>query len=167
MITAAVKEAKHRINIQIKRRLGFTLGRRWVKDVIVAVLTEEDVCEPVEVDCVITDNSVIQKLNRTYRRIDSPTDVLSFSLSYRGTTRGAVVFPAEPAITAHLGCIVISYSRAVEQAHNLGHDVMTEMRLLIVHGTLHLLGYDHENEKDERKMRARERALIKRTVKGK
>lgn len=82
---------------------------------------------------VITGNREIQELNRNYRQIDAPTDVLSFSDGEPDPTNGEL----------YLGDIVISYSRARMQANEEKHPVEDEIRLLVVHGMLHLLGYDH------------------------
>jgi probable rRNA maturation factor len=153
---------RHKINVQIKRGLGFAFSSGWIRATIAAVLGAESICEPFEIDCVITDEATIQALNKTYRRKDSPTDVLSFSLIDHTINGNSIVFPAVPDTTSHLGEIVISYPQAMKQAENLGHDVKQEMRLLLVHGTLHLLGYDHISAGDARKMKARETKAIKR-----
>lgn len=161
-----MEREKYRINIQIKRGLGFAFTRHWIKKVITSVLNAEQVSVPFEIDCVITDNATIHKLNKTYRSMDNPTDVLSFSLLDVGSSR-SVVFPEESGMDLHLGQIVISYEQAQDQARALCHDVEEELRLLLVHGILHLLGYDHEKSTDARKMRAREKAIIKRIIQTK
>jgi probable rRNA maturation factor len=92
-----------------------------------------------ELSILITDDEEICSLNRMYRGIDRPTDVLSFS-----PTEG------EGPVTAPqlLGDVVISWETAQRQASELGHTVLVEIKRLLVHGVLHLLGFDHE-ESDE------------------
>jgi len=96
-----------------------------------------------ELSILITDDEEICSLNRDYRGIDRPTDVLSFS-QIEG--EGPVVLPDL------LGDVVISWETAQRQATELGHEVPTEIKRLLVHGVLHLLGFDHE--KDEEAARA-------------
>lgn len=82
---------------------------------------------------VICDNEYIHSYNLRYRNVDSPTDVLSFPSDEKG----------------ELGDILISYPRAVEQSKEYGHSLSREMGFLLIHGTLHCLGYDHIEKKDE------------------
>jgi probable rRNA maturation factor len=83
--------------------------------------------------CLITTDAELQRLNRTFRRKDYPTDVLSF--------------PAAPLPkTSHLGDLAISWQRAREQAREFGHATETEIRILMLHGALHLAGMDHETD---------------------
>ena len=87
----------------------------------------------------ITDDATIQALNRQYRGIDAATDVLSFENEIDPN------FPSvDPETENYLGDIVISYQVAARQAQHSGHDPMSEVILLVVHGTLHLLGFDHD-----------------------
>jgi probable rRNA maturation factor len=85
--------------------------------------------------CLITDDRELQRLNRQFLRKNFPTDVLSF--------------PAESAESADLGEIAISFERAREQARALGHSVGEEIRILMLHGVLHLTGMDHERDGGE------------------
>ena len=94
---------------------------------------------------VITDDEALRALNRAYLGIDAPTDVLSFG----GESPDFVSAPdAEP----YLGDVVISYPRAQAQAAAAGHAVDDELALLVVHGVLHLLGYDHVRPDDKAAM---------------
>lgn len=99
----------------------------------------------------------MRDLNRRFRRQDSATDVLSFGLA-----DNAGFVAGEGA--RQLGEIVISFPTAKRQAREAGHDVEEELEHLLVHGILHLLGYDHERARDEKVMRAREEALLGRTA---
>ena len=82
---------------------------------------------------MLTDNPHLQELNREYLGMDAPTDVLSFPASETDPETGA----------RYLGDILISIPRAEEQAQSAGHPLEAEVQLLVVHGVLHLLGYDH------------------------
>ncbi len=97
-----------------------------------------------EVELILTDNAQIQLLNKDFRMIDKPTDVLSF--------------PLEDVPFAPLGTIVISVDKVIEKAAELGHLEEEELALLYLHGLLHLLGYDHEQ--DEGEMRRKEAEII-------
>lgn len=99
-----------------------------------------------ELSVLITDDEEVRTLNRQYRSLDRTTDVLSFSqLEGDGAIQGSRV----------LGDIVISWDRAVIQGEEYGHGVHAEMERLLVHGLLHLFGYDHEGD-DESTDRMRE-----------
>ena len=91
----------------------------------------------------IVPDAHIRKLNRTYRRKDKATDVLSFPSDTRGV----------------LGDIVIARGIARRQAREQGHSLETELRVLALHGLLHLIGYDHEHPDDGGKMKRREQQL--------
>jgi len=103
-------------------------------------------CENAVITMILTDNAVIREINRDYRGIDSPTDVISFSNRDNP-------FPAPDGEAEDLGDVYISLERAAEQAPEYGHSEKDEIKRLIVHGILHLLGYDHEtSEEDARVM---------------
>lgn len=91
------------------------------------------------VTIVITDDDQLHQLNRNFLGIDAPTDVLSFPAEEIDPDSGE----------EYLGDILISYPRAVAQADSSNHAVQDELQLLVVHGVLHLLGYDHIEEKKE------------------
>jgi probable rRNA maturation factor len=152
--------AKFNITIQIKSNLNFSFSRRWLREIITVALNLENLDKPVEIDCDITDNDTIRKLNKVYRGIDRPTDVLSFAFT-QSREEDLVYFPEVTGNPQYLGEIIVSYPKAVEQAQHLGHSLEEELRLLLVHGVLHLVGYDHEKDSDARKMRARESIIIK------
>lgn len=126
---------------------------------------EEEGWTAAEVSIVVTSDEEIRALNREYRGIDSPTDVLSFPL-LEPEAPGAVIEPGRAGGIAPagepvaLGDIVISLPRAIEQAREYGHSLERELAFLTVHGTLHLLGYDHVTQELEAAMRAREEAIL-------
>lgn len=124
------------------------------------VLTKENVPQDAEVSVVLADDAVIRELNRQYRAKDAPTDVLSFAM--RESVPEEEVIDGEPGPEQILlGDIVISVERAREQAEEYGHSFEREMGYLAVHGILHLLGYDHENEDDKKIMRRKEEEILK------
>jgi probable rRNA maturation factor len=96
----------------------------------------------------------IQRLNAEHRGKESATDVLSFPL----LSEDFVVPPGEP---LHLGDVVVSYPRAVGQAEEYGHSVEREVAYLVVHGVLHVLGYDHEIEAERAVMRQKEEEALR------
>jgi probable rRNA maturation factor len=98
-----------------------------------------------ELSILLTDDDKIQRLNRLYRNIDRPTDVLSFSQRQEGD-------PGD-ASGALLGDVVISIPTANRQASERGLEVMVEVARLLAHGLLHLLGWDHQTPADDRRMR--------------
>ncbi|HZU07861.1 MAG TPA: rRNA maturation RNase YbeY [Chloroflexota bacterium] len=133
----------------------------WVRRVLAAALAAEGRVHGYAVDVRITDDAGIQALNRAHRGVDAPTDVLSFPL--QPFAQGAPVperFAQPAGMPVHLGDIVLSWPRAVAQAAEYGHPVEREAAYLLVHGLLHLLGYDHEAPADAQVMRAREEAVL-------
>ncbi len=111
--------------------------------------------ENEEVSVTLTDNAYIHSLNKEYRGIDRPTDVLSFALNES----------EEPKIegktgTNTLGDIVISVERAGEQAEEYGHSLRREVAFLTVHGMLHLLGYDHVEDAQREEMEKEQRFVM-------
>lgn len=127
---------------------GKKIGIKSIKEVVKRVLKEEGV-NNVEVSVVLGDDGFVQELNRLWRGVDSPTDVLAFPFKEKGMIKDG----------ACLGEIAISLDTARQQAKTLGHSLEKELEVLLIHGTLHLLGYDHEREKDWLKMQQREKEL--------
>lgn len=116
---------------------------------------EVEIAHP-EVSMTFTDNEGIRELNRLYRGIDKPTDVLSFPM---------FAFDGEETeeFDGALGDIVISLERAKEQAETFGHSFEREVTFLCVHSMLHLLGYDHElGEAEDADMRRRQSEIVAR-----
>ncbi|MBS5519416.1 MAG: rRNA maturation RNase YbeY [Acidaminococcus sp.] len=118
----------------------------------------EGLSPQTEVDITIVDDAAIHELNRTYRGIDRPTDVLSFALD-EGEEEPEV---DDDEIEHLLGDVIISAPTAVRQGEEYGHGLEREMTYLAVHGMLHLLGYDHMEEKDKLIMRKREEEVLRR-----
>lgn len=116
------------------------------------VLRMEDVPEGTELSIALVDEDEIARLNEQYRGVAGPTDVLAFGCDEPSPTTGD-----EP-IT--LGDVVIAPAVAERQASELGHSVEHELDVLLVHGVLHLLGYDHQNKDDAAVMEARQAAIL-------
>lgn len=108
-----------------------------------------------EVGVVFADDAYIRELNRDYRGIDAATDVLSFALD-EGEEPAVQGGPEETL----LGDIVISLETAARQAEEFGHSLEREVAYLTVHGMLHLVGYDHEQEEDKAAMRRQEEHVL-------
>ncbi len=106
-----------------------------------------------ELTLVITDDDEMRQLNRQYRGVDKPTDVLSFG-------ENAFDVQVSPDESAYLGDVIISYPRAQAQAQSAGHTTSDELVLLVVHGVLHLLGHDHATKSEKRKMWAAQGAIV-------
>ncbi|WP_068774381.1 rRNA maturation RNase YbeY [Paenibacillus sp. FJAT-26967] len=132
--------------------------------------------EDGEVALTFVDDESIHELNRTYRGIDRPTDVLSFAMLEKGEDEIAIIYGEEEededvasdsentedeeGFEEPLGDIVISVPRAAAQAEEYGHSVERELGFLFVHGFLHLVGYDHDNEEAEQQMFAKQEQIL-------
>ncbi|MED4754197.1 rRNA maturation RNase YbeY [Brevibacillus choshinensis] len=115
-----------------------------------------------EVVVTIVSNERIHELNRDYRDVDRPTDVLSFAMNEPGEGE-MEIFLDESDLEEFpnmLGDIIISLPKAQEQAEDYGHSLDRELGFLAVHGFLHLLGYDHGSEEEEKEMFSRQEAVL-------
>ncbi len=138
------------IDLVRRRREGARGGRlAGVRRAVLETLRAEGALDR-EVSVVLTDDREIHALNREWRGKDKPTDVLAFALDEAGGPIGS------------LGDVVISVERARAQAKSRRVELDRELELLAVHGTLHLLGYDHAEPAEAREMRARTRAIRRR-----
>jgi probable rRNA maturation factor len=147
------------IEISVEEDFQSLVDEDWVRKIAQQVLRAEGVAPPYEVSIVFTDSETVRRLNQDYRGVDEPTDVLAFYMLPNKTTDDSP-FIMPPDNITHLGEVIISYPQAVEQAKEQGHSVDKELALLVIHGILHLLGYDHEEPEDEAEMRGRERELL-------
>lgn len=119
--------------------------------------TYEEVESESEVSITFVSNEKIKEINKEYRSKDSVTDVISFAMEEMGEGEMALIGVDMPRV---LGDIVISVSRAREQADEYGHSFMRELGFLAVHGFLHLLGYDHVTTEDEKVMFSRQKVIL-------
>ncbi len=117
-----------------------------------------------EVDLTFVDNERIHELNKEYRGIDRPTDVLSFALNESAEDELEIVYEVSEdeaeELPDMLGDIIISVTRAKEQANDYGHSLERELGFLFVHGFLHLLGYDHQDEASEAEMMGKQEQVL-------
>lgn len=144
-------------NEQDKLPVSYNL-KILLRKAIETTLDFEDYHAVCEVSVTFTDNQGIQELNKKFREIDKPTDVLSFPLF---DFEGDCEEPPIDEMISNLGDIVISLERAKEQANEFGHSFEREVAFLTVHSMLHLLGYDHErSDEEDRDMRARQSEIM-------
>lgn len=120
-----------------------------------------------EVALTFVDDENIHELNRTYRGIDRPTDVLSFAMQESLDDELEIVYEVDDdeadqldAMTDVLGDIIISVERAQQQSEDYGHSLNREIGFLFVHGFLHLLGYDHQDKASEAEMMGKQEAAL-------
>jgi len=154
MKEAQSSKRKAQITIQIAHRFRAEVDEGDLRRLAAEVLRQEEVAEQTELSLIVTDDETVRELNRRFRDVDAPTDVLAFGA---GVEEHFVSAPESP---PYLGDVVISYQRALAQAEELGHAVAEELKLLVIHGILHLLGYDHQEEADAQKMREREEGIL-------
>lgn len=132
--------ASYKIHVQQKEKVVHSIAAA-LRTAVTVTLRHEKYKPPVEITLLLTDDEQLQSLNKEYRGINAPTDVLSFEAGEK--------MPGMEEDDPYLGDIVISVPMAERQAKEGGHSLKAELQLLAVHGTLHLLGYDHE-EPDEK-----------------
>lgn len=140
---------------------------QWIVGAIEAALTYTGFSE-AWVDLMIVDDTTMQQLNREYRNIDRTTDVLSFPQLEPEELQEMSRRPADsstPDVPLLLGDVVLCWPRAVAQAREYGHSLQRELAFLAIHGTLHLLGYDHQTTEDEENMQQLTEEII-RTLEG-
>lgn len=130
------------INILISNQYSNEISNQLIEETANFTLQHQGMdIATTDLSIVIEDNVKLQELNSQFRGIDAPTDVLSFSSD-----------EDEPdSESSYIGDIIISFEKAKEQAETAGHPAANEVQLLIIHGVLHLLGFDHytDSEKEE------------------
>lgn len=132
-----------------------------VKDLLQYAAQKLQLRDNTEMSVTITTNPAIKKLNKQYRGVDRATDVLSFAAEESGDETPIVMDPELAAeLPANLGDLFVSIDKVAEQAKFLGHSTDRELGFLVVHGFLHLNGYDHEQPADEQRMFALQRAIL-------
>ena len=156
------------INVLIDSEFEDCLDATELQSTAEQVVTAAEVSSNVELGLFITSQGKIRELNRTYRGIDEPTDVLSFSLlpATREEEGVDTPFVTAPDGVLHLGEVTISYPQAVAQALEHKHSIFREITILIIHGVLHLMGYDHEEPEEACQMSAREAEILSRVEVG-
>ncbi|MFC1928058.1 rRNA maturation RNase YbeY [Chloroflexota bacterium] len=148
------------IDVLIDEGLLECLEASWLQNVAEKVLVAQAVDSKAELGLVIVGQEGIRQLNLTYLGKDEPTDVLAFAMLIEQGGGDIAPFVAPPDGIQHLGEVIISYPQAVIQAEEYRHSVKREIAILIIHGVLHLLGYEHDKPELEREMRAREAEIL-------
>jgi probable rRNA maturation factor len=129
--------------------------------VLQAAADYEDI-EGYQVAVTLVDDARIHELNREYRGVDRPTDVLSFALQEQGEDEPEfdIELESDADFVDSLGDIVISVDTCKRQAQEYGHSIERELAFLAVHGFLHLIGYDHETPEEEQEMFRRQEEIL-------
>ena len=148
------------INILFDEGLEGCLDAAWVEGIVKQALITQGIRGDVEMGLVIASQQRVQELNKTYRGKDKPTDVLSFAMLPEPAAGQEAIFATPPDGITHLGEVIISYPQAVKQAEEHRHSIKREAAILIIHGVLHLLGYDHIEPEPASRMAAREAAIL-------
>jgi probable rRNA maturation factor len=149
--TTSIRKAQiASIHVQLAARYRGKVKPAVVREAAQATLDRQHVNHHVELTIVITGNAQLRSLNRSFRDVDAPTDVLSFATDEQPR-----------ADTIYLGDVIISYPTAREQARAGGHPVQAELQLLVVHGVLHLLGHDHYSPAEKAQMWQAQAAVLR------
>lgn len=130
------------INVDISAGFCSPQEAQRLHEAAEVTLRHESAPEQASLSIVISDNTEVQALNRQFRHVDAPTDVLAFPADFSDPESGH----------PYLGDVIISYPRAEIQASERGHAVEAELQLLAVHGILHLLGHDHAEPQQKKRM---------------
>jgi probable rRNA maturation factor len=132
----------------------------WLEQLVELSLVAGNAGADVELGLFVTDDDTVRSLNREYRGVDEATDVLSFALTEVKVEDGLLAFVMPPDGVLHLGEVVVSYPRAEKQASEHGCELNEELAWLVVHGVLHLVGYDHDEPTRGEEMRAVEKRVL-------
>lgn len=139
-----------------------------IQQCVETALTQQNVAVPCEINVMITNDEGIRAINKAYRDIDKATDVLSFPMFQLtpGTPPEGEAYLDPETQMCPLGDMAISLERAIAQAKEYGHTVKREIGYLTIHSVLHLLGYDHVDEAEEKAAMRKEEELIAAAIKG-
>ncbi len=145
-----------RTDVHIFEEFSESVSPEWIDAVVTSVLSIEPEWSSERVSVVIADDESVADLNHTHRGLDETTDVLSFSNRHSGqyygedderqTTTSDMEFVLPPGHDTGLGEVIVSYPQVSRQARQAGHTVQKELAVMLAHGILHLLGYDHERQ---------------------
>jgi probable rRNA maturation factor len=149
-----------RLVVRVDKDFQGRIDKRWLHRLVKQSVAAHGIDTEVELSLLITDDATVRELNKKYRGKDKSTDVLSFALEADRNSDAAAGFVMPPGEMVHLGEVIVSYPKAAEQAAERKHPVEDELALLVVHGVLHLLGYDHDKPTREREMRSLEQRVL-------
>jgi len=154
------------INVIIDGKFAGCPDTGWFQNIVAKVLDVQNVGPNTELGLLVTGQKKVRELNRTYRGEDRPTDVLAFYMTTAGEQPESepAQFVSPPDGMRHLGEVVISYPQAVIQARERRHSINKELTILIIHGVLHLLGYDHEKPEQKQEMATREQTILNKII---
>ncbi len=148
-------DPKIEVTVQIEPPFEQQVNPVRIEDIVRRTLQAVGIAGPLEVSVVVSDDETLRELNQRFRGIDAPTDVLSFAEEPEKT--GFILPPDTP---RYLGDIVISFPRVIAQAAEHGHSPAEELDLLVVHGCLHLVGYNDETEEGAQRMWAKQEEIL-------
>lgn len=135
--------------------------KQFAKQVVVTCFNEENLNNlNFYLSITLTSNEEIHKLNKQYRNVDKPTDVLSFPMFEKQELDKIIEQQKRSILPEPIGDIVISIKKVEEQAKEYGHSFERELSYMIVHGFYHIMGYDHIEEKDKIIMRPKEEKIL-------
>lgn len=144
----------YQLNVEVDDEVADDVDQPSLVTMIERVLTEDGIEDGASLALVLTDDTLLRELNLRHREVDAPTDVLSFPAS-EGED-----FPTPEGEPSHLGDIVVSVESVGRQAEEAGLAIGEELAHVVLHGLLHILGYDHEESDEEAVMKAREEAVL-------
>jgi probable rRNA maturation factor len=144
------------LSVQVDPAFRGKVDQERLDKIITQALLGEGITEPVSLGLLITDDETIKGLNLRYRGQDETTDVLAFDME-----NDQDQFVSPPSVPPHLGDMVVSYPRAVAQAEEYGHSTEEELDRLVVHGLLHLLGYDDQTDEERQIMWDRQETILR------
>jgi probable rRNA maturation factor len=144
------------LSVQTDPEFEGDANHQHLNEVVLSALNQEASDETWTLGLLITNDENIRRLNAQYRGEDSFTDVLAFA-----SGKDSDGFVSPPCTPPHLGDIAISYPRAVAQAAQYGHSTAEELDRLVVHGVLHLLGYDDQTRVQRKAMWARQESIVR------
>lgn len=147
------------VEIEIKDVETRKIEEEIIKKVVSTVLEEEGIKHELDIYITLTNDEEIHKINKEYRDVDRPTDVLSFPMFEREEI-DSLKQAKEDDVEEILGDIIISIPRVISQAEEYGHSYERELAYLTTHGMLHLLGYDHMVDDEKAIMREHEEAVL-------
>lgn len=132
-------------------------AQQLVESILQFAARKENIEKDTELSVTFVDNDRIREINKEYRHKDSATDVISFALEEMGEDEVEIVGAEMPRM---LGDIIISIERTKEQSEEYGHSFDRELGFLALHGFLHILGFDHMNEEDEKVMFTKQKEIL-------
>jgi probable rRNA maturation factor len=170
-VTRSIYRGPWRVDLDVRDGVPRVVAAAELAQVVAATLNEVRAPAPASIGLILADDAELANLNATHMGHDGPTDVLSFPLlpaSAFAPGAGQPDVPRPPRSRLHLGDIVVSVERAIDQAEagrggqtgDIQWSPADELRLLVTHGVLHVCGWDHDSLKDEATMRAQERQIL-------